>query len=92
MLGANGVEQPYVSGIMVTTDQMIGAAGYLSREWGDHGYRIGTHARTDGGVVFGCSAGDGSEFFLLSDRYGSVRQVEWDGVKWADYVSPYARS
>lgn len=88
MRGNNGVEQPYVDGPMVTTDSMIAAAGYLSRNWGDHGYSIAVHAAGwDGSGVFGCRCSDGSEFFLYSDRYGCVKQVEWDGERWADYVS-----
>ena len=70
---------------------MIAAAGYLSRNWGDYGYRIGVHqAEWNGGGVYGCRASDGSEFFLHSDKWGNVRQVEWNGSEWVEYVSPYA--
>jgi hypothetical protein len=56
---------------------MLGAAGFLSRHWGDYGYRISLEAAMlGGGGLFGCRCSDGSEFWIYSDRYGNARQVE----------------
>lgn len=66
----------------VTVDAMMAAAGYLSRNWGDYGYRIGLAASVGSGGVFSCSASDGSRFWIYADRWGNCRQVEsWEDVE-----------
>ncbi len=59
-------------GWSATTDQMGAAVGYLSREWGDHGYRI---KQDDRPGVFECSHSDGSRFYISADAYGNTADV-----------------
>lgn len=55
-----------------TTDAAIAAAGIISREWGDHGYRIvGAESPTRGGIRFHVRHTDGSEFAVEVDRWGN---------------------
>lgn len=59
-------------------DAYMAAGGYLSRNWGDHGYRIGyvgQYGTETHPYLFSCSHSDGSRFFLVSDRWGNV--AEW---------------
>ncbi len=57
---------------LVSPDAMIAAAAHVEREYG-YGYRIGIVASgLLGGGLFQVRASDGSEFELLSDRYGNV--------------------
>lgn len=58
-------------------DAYMAAGGYLSRNWGDYGYRIGYAGQfgtPDKPYLFACSCSDGSEFYLVSDRWGNVEQ------------------
>lgn len=58
---------------MVPTDQMFAAAGFISREWGDHGYRLGCeYSSPFGSAVFLVRHSDGSEFRILVDRWGNA--------------------
>jgi hypothetical protein len=69
----------YANVPLVTLDSLWGAVGFLSREWGDYGYRIGIHAGDGrGGAVYavGRLYADGSEFFIEADRYGNARESE----------------
>ena len=68
----------YATQQTVTTDAMFGAAGMLAREWGDYGYRIGyagQYGTPDKPYLFVCRHSDGSEFYLVADRYGNTE--EW---------------
>jgi predicted Zn-ribbon and HTH transcriptional regulator len=60
-------------GWYATTDQMGAAAGYLSREWGDHGYGI---KQADEEGVFDCIHSDGSRFQIRADRWGNTSDVK----------------
>ena len=74
---------PNCLGRMVTTDCMLGAAGLVSREWGDYGYVMGIHIPSGfGGAIFAVRHSDGSELFIHSDRYGDARQVIFTGKDW----------
>ncbi len=59
---------------MVNCEQMSAAASHLSRNWGEYGYRLGI-VRGGSPAIFGCRAGDGSEFYFLVDRYGNVEDI-----------------
>ena len=82
------IEQPYVIGCAVPLDAVFAAAGKVSREWGDYGYKLSIEGAAVGSYLFGVRHLDGSEFFLLSDRYGNVRHVEWDGARWQPIDRP----
>lgn len=57
---------------LVSTDQMFAAAGFVSREWGDYGYRLGVESSWFEGAVFLVQHSDGSEFRILVDRWGNA--------------------
>jgi hypothetical protein len=60
----------------VSPDAMIAAAAHVEREYGS-GYRIGVVASGWlGGGLFQVRASDGSEFELVSDRYGNVTRPD----------------
>lgn len=65
--------------MMAPLDAFYGAAGYLAREWGDYGYRIGYVGQY--GIpgkphLFACCHSDGSRFWIVADRYGNAEQHE----------------
>lgn len=61
----------------VTADQMSSAAGYLTREWGDYGYRFtGIESRTYAVAVFRVRCSDGSEFSIVTDKWGNTRHLD----------------
>jgi hypothetical protein len=64
-------------------DAYMSAGAYLRKEWGDYGYSIGVELAGIGAYLFTCRHSDGSEFFLLSDRYGNVTRAQWNGHAWA---------
>ena len=76
------VEQPYVRCSTAPLDAYMSAGAYLRAEWGDYGYSIGVESAGYGAYLFGCRHSDGSEFYLLSDRYGNVTRAEWNGSSW----------
>ena len=56
-----------------SVDAVRAVSGYLSRHWGECGYRLFVAGVDYGGAAMAtCSSADGSEFFIASDRYGSV--------------------
>ena len=66
---------------LVPVSAVISAAGYLAREWDDHGYSIGGGVfaatyESDGReipvYVFECAHWDGSRFFIATDKWGNV--------------------
>ena len=69
--------------LSITPDQMSAAAGYIAREWGDHGYRIeDVQSRTGRVSLFFVVAPDGSRFVVGADTWGNVRhasEVDWHG-------------
>ena len=79
MIAATEPRQPYVTSATATCDQLHAVAGYVSREYGDYGYRIGIQCRG----IFGVRCTDGSEFFLQCGRYGEgIMRVCWNGQDW----------
>jgi hypothetical protein len=60
---------------LVSPDAMIAAAAHVEREYG-YGYRIGIKASNWLTGVFEVHASDGSEFELISDRYGNVTRPD----------------
>ena len=63
--------------LSITPDQMASAGGYISREWGDYGYRIEEiESPTRAVTVFHVVASDGSRFTVLADKWGNCRHVD----------------
>jgi hypothetical protein len=61
----------------VTADQMSSAAGYLTREWGDYGYRFeGIETRTYAVSVFRVVCSDGGRFSIVADKWGNTRHLD----------------
>ncbi len=60
---------------LVTCDCMGAAAGYVSREYGDYGYRLGIVRAGSAGGIFTVHHSDGSQFYIVSDRYGNVERM-----------------
>lgn len=76
------VDQPYVNKPCAGLDCISGAVGFLRKEWGEYGYHMSIEASGLYSALFGVRHSDGSEFYILSDRYGCAYQVEWDGREW----------
>ena len=61
----------------ITPDQLSAAGSYISREWGDYGYRIeGIETHTRAVTVFRVVASDGGRFSVLADKWGNCRYLE----------------
>ena len=61
----------------VTADQMSSAAGYLTRNWGDYGYRFeGIETRTHAVSVFRVVCSDGGRFAIVADKWGDARHLD----------------
>jgi hypothetical protein len=59
--------------ISVTPDQMASAGSYISREWGDYGYRIeNVESPTHAVSVFHVVASDGGRFVVAVDKWGNA--------------------
>lgn len=63
--------------LSIAPDQLASAGAYISREWGDHGYRVEriespTHAVS----VFRVVASDGARFSVLVDRWSNCRYLD----------------
>lgn len=68
---------PYMS---VSPDQLASAGSYISRYWGDCGYRIvGVESRTHAVSVFRVVAFDGTRFCVLVDRWSNCRYLDTHG-------------
>lgn len=66
--------------LWITADQMSSAAGYLTRNWGDHGYRIEKIESPTALVsVFHVVAGDGARFAIAADKWGNCRHLDTHG-------------
>ncbi len=62
--------------VSVKPEAMSAAAHYIDREYG-YGYRIGLASWTfSGDGIFSVRHSDGSEFYIVADRYGNVARVE----------------
>ena len=63
--------------VSVTADQMSSAAGYLTREWGDYGYRFeGIETRPHAVSVFRVVCSDGGRFSIIADKWGNTRHLD----------------
>ena len=61
----------------ITPDQLSAAGSYISREWGDYGYRIeGVETHTRAVTVFRVVAADGARFSVLADKWGNCRYLD----------------
>jgi hypothetical protein len=61
----------------VTADQMHAAAGYLTSNWGDYGYRFeGIETRTHAVSVFRVCYSDGGRFSIVADKWGNTRHLD----------------
>lgn len=58
-----------------TVDAAFAVLGHLSREWGDHGYRVHVEGDGAGGAICHVRHTDGSEFEIRSDRWGNIREA-----------------
>lgn len=66
--------------LWITTDQMSSAAGYLTRNWGDYGYRIEKiESPTTKVSLFHVVASDGGRFAIAADKWGNCRHVDTRG-------------
>jgi hypothetical protein len=64
----------------VTADQMSSAAGHLTRNWGDYGYRFeGIETRTGAVSVFRVVVSDGGRFSIVADKWGNCRHLDTHG-------------
>lgn len=77
--------------ISVTPDQLSAAGGYISRQWGDYGYRVEEIESATARVsLFHVVASDGSRFTVLADRYGNCRDADTHGTSGAGRVAVLA--
>lgn len=67
--------------LTVTPDQMASAGGYISREWGDYGYRIeDIQSPTHAVSLFHVVASDGACFSVAADKWGNCRYQDTHGL------------
>jgi hypothetical protein len=63
--------------LSITPDQMASAGSYISRQWGDHGYRIEqVESPTAAVSLFHVVASDGSRFIVAADKWGQCRDSD----------------
>lgn len=68
--------------LSITPDQLAAAGGYISRTWGDYGYRIeGIESATYAVSLFHVCASDGSRFIVAADRWGNCRYTDSHGYE-----------
>jgi hypothetical protein len=67
---------PAVKVLCVSIDQLSGAAAFIGRNWGTHGYTF-THIESPTRLVsvFDVRHSDGSRFSIVVDRYGNAREL-----------------
>jgi hypothetical protein len=64
----------------VTADQMASAAGHLTRNWGDYGYRFeGIETRTHAVSVFRVACSDGGRFSIVADKRVNCSHLDTHG-------------
>ena len=67
--------------LSITPDQLSAAGSYISRTWGDYGYRIeAIESPTHRVSLFHVCALDGSRFTVLCDRWGNCRHADTHGA------------
>jgi hypothetical protein len=64
----------------VSVDTMAGAAGYVSREFGDYGYSLRLCRAGFVNALFELRASDGGRRLFLIDRYGNVELAPDDSA------------
>jgi hypothetical protein len=63
--------------LSISPDQLASAGGFISREWGDHGYRVeAVESPTWAVSVFRVAASDGGRFSVVADRWGNCRHLD----------------
>lgn len=62
--------------LTASCEALSAVAGYVRREYGELGYRIGQVANAGSGGVFSVRTSDGSTFFLAVDGWGNVEPLE----------------
>ena len=69
--------------LSITPDQLCSVGGFISREWGDDGYRIEYIESPKWTVsLFHVCASDGARFVVAADRWGNCRfAAESDGYE-----------
>jgi hypothetical protein len=59
--------------LSITTDQMSAAAAYISKNWGDYGYRIeAIESPTSAVSLFHVVCSDGGRFVVAADKWGNT--------------------
>ena len=59
--------------VNVGIEQVMAAASYIQREWGDYGYRIETvESPTHAVSLFHVRASDGARFIVAADKWGNT--------------------
>lgn len=60
--------------LCITPDQLCSAGGFISREWGDYGYRIEqVESPTHAVSLFHVCASDGARFVVAADKWGNCQ-------------------
>jgi hypothetical protein len=63
--------------LSITPDQLCSAGGYISANWGDHGYRIeAVESPTHAVSLFHVACSDGSRFTVAADRWGNCQDIQ----------------
>lgn len=63
--------RPNLPGMGASPDAVVSLAAYVSREWGDYGYRMNVLGLADGSAIAECRHSDGSRWWSACDRYGA---------------------
>jgi len=71
----------------LTMDQLASAAGYITRNWGDHHYRVeAIESPTHAVSVFSVVCSDGARFSIAADKWGNVRHLPDNPARAAESV------
>ena len=75
--------------LQVTPDQLVTLGAMVSREWGDHGYRIEEiHSYSSMVTAARVRCADGGRFVVMSDRYGNTRSIQCENYDAEAWNSP----
>jgi hypothetical protein len=74
---AESVRTYYGGSLCVSPDQLVSGASYISREWGDYGYRIeAVESPTRAVTILRVVCTDGGRLSVLVDRWSNCRYLD----------------
>jgi hypothetical protein len=63
--------------LSISPDQLSAVGSYISRNWGDYGYRIEqVESPTSRVSLFHVAYSDGSRFIVAADKWGNCKDIQ----------------